>query len=155
MPGFYREAIAVDRSTLERHSDAMLRRAAQLSNDVAGAGSGRRRFRPPKSTAGWPSICPKNYPGALPPDLQEPRVSIQPHEIVLACRLREAGLSSVVFLTIDPYLQQPNVLALRVRKVRVGSLPLPLTKILDGIAEGVRHSGLRIEWRQAEGDPVA
>ena len=36
-------------------------------------------------------------------------------------------------LTIDAYLHEPNVLALRIRRARAGALPVPLAQVLDGM----------------------
>jgi hypothetical protein len=34
-------------------------------------------------------------------------------------------------------------------------LPLPLTQVLDGVAEAARRLKLHLAWRQVDGDPVA
>jgi hypothetical protein len=60
----------------------------------------------------------------------------------------------VVSLIVEPSLPEPNVLALRIRKARAGMLPVPLGKILDRISQAARKTGLRLQWRQAGGDPV-
>ena len=52
-------------------------------------------------------------------------------------------------------MPKPNVLALRIRSARAGWVPIPLRTFLDAIGQAVRRAGLRIEWRQADGDPVA
>jgi hypothetical protein len=44
---------------------------------------------------------------------------------------------------------------MRIRGARAGSVPLPLARILDGIARGAAELDLRLEWLQTDGDPVA
>jgi hypothetical protein len=52
-------------------------------------------------------------------------------------------------------LADPATLAVRIRKVRAGHLPLPLKQILETVDEKIRATGLQFRWRQADGDPVA
>ena len=64
-------------------------------------------------------------------------------------------VSTVLTLTVEPYVPEENVLALRIVRVRAGLVPMPLEKVLDGISDAARRSEWRLEWRQSGGDPVA
>jgi hypothetical protein len=48
-----------------------------------------------------------------------------------------------------------GVVAVRIRQARAGALPLPIERVLTAVSEASRRAGAAIEWRQAEGDPVA
>jgi hypothetical protein len=47
------------------------------------------------------------------------------------------------------------VLALRLKRARAGALPLPLAGVLEAVSHVVRKLEMPLEWRQADGDPVA
>ena len=80
---------------------------------------------------------------------------ITPENVVLGCCARWAGMRMVLWMAVKPYLAEPDVLAIRICKVRAGHLPLPLKQVLSAFAAQLRRSELRVQWRQADGDPVA
>jgi hypothetical protein len=154
-PGFYRDALAVDTQNQEEQSDQMLKRMAALVSDVNKPGKWRARFTADQIN-GWLAVdFVKNHHNALPPSFHDPRVSITPDGIVLACRYEGGIVSTVLTLTVEPYVPEENVLALRIVKVRAGLVPMSLEKVLKGISDAARQSDWRLEWRQSGGDPVA
>ncbi|MGD0384108.1 MAG: hypothetical protein ABSA77_11340 [Thermoguttaceae bacterium] len=154
-PKFYREALAVASEAREEGSDQMLQRMAALVSDVRKPGKWQGRFTA-EQINGWLAVdFVKNHHGALPPLFHDPRVSIDSEGIVLACRYEGWIVSTVLTLTVEPYVPEENLLALRIVRVRAGLVPMPLKKVLDGITDAARRSEWRLEWRQSGGDPVA
>jgi hypothetical protein len=154
-PKFYRDALAVEPEAQEKGSDQMLQRTAALVSDVQKPGKWHTRFTA-KQINGWLAIdFVKNHLAALPPQFSDPRVAIDSHGIILACRYEGGIVSTVLTLTVEPYVPDENVLALRIVRVRAGLVPMPLEKVLDGVSDAARRSEWRIEWRQRGGDPVA
>ena len=154
-PKFYKAAMALDAETQEQGSDEMLQRVAALVSDVRKVGKWHAHFTAAQIN-GWLAVdFVKNHPATLPPLFHNPRVSIDPSGIVLACRYEGQAISTVLSLTIEPYVPEESVLALRIVRVRAGLAPMSLEKVLDGIADAARRSEWRIEWRQRGGDPVA
>ena len=155
VPEFYGQALKADRRESRKASDEMLQRTAALASDLRKLGRWQAVFTEAQLN-GWLAVDRvENHPAALPAEIVDPRVHIEGSHLIVACRYQSGRASSVVSLTLEPYLVRPNVLAVRVRKARAGRLPLPLNRILDAISDGVRHTSFRIEWRQADGDPVA
>jgi hypothetical protein len=155
VPKFYRDALAVEPETQEKGSDEMLQRTATLVSDVQKAGKWHTRFTA-EQINGWLAVdFVKNHLATLPPQFSNPRVAIDSDGIVLACRYEGGIVSTVLTLTVEPYVPDENVLALRIVRVRAGLVPMPLEKVLDGISDAARRSEWRIEWRQSSGDPVA
>ena len=155
IPKAYREAIAIDPATLREGSDQMLRQAAALVSDVRREGEWQALFTD-RQINGWLAVdLLENHPDALPESMSDPRVAIGPDRIMLFCRVRRANLDSVVTLTVEPYVPEPNVLALRIRHARAGIVPVPLQQVLDTISEAIGRTDLRLTWRQTDGDPVA
>jgi len=155
VPDFYRHALEVDPVRQREASDRMLQEAAALASDLKKRGPWRAVISA-EEINGWLAVdLVENHPGTLPPRLSDPRVAIEPDHLTLACRFRRGTLSGVASLTIDVYLAEPNVIALRICKARAGVLPVPLKKVLDTVSQAVRGTEYRLQWRQADGDPVA
>ncbi|MHC4180745.1 MAG: hypothetical protein ACYSWU_24865, partial [Planctomycetota bacterium] len=79
----------------------------------------------------------------------------RPGRMTLAGRLTRGGTTSVVTVTVEPYLPEPNVLAVRIRRARAGLVPMPLGEILHSFSEAAAQLDLRLRWRRADRDPVA
>lgn len=155
VPEFYRQALDVDLRESRSASDEMLQQTTALASDLRKSGHWQAVFTEAQLN-GWLAVDrAENHAHALPAEITDPRIHIKGSKLIVACRYQSGSINSVVSLTLEPYLTRPNVLAVRVRRARAGSLPLPLNRILDAIADGVRRTSFRIEWRQADSDPVA
>lgn len=155
VPEFYQQAVDVEPTHQQADCDAVLKKATALASDL-------KRSRPWQATFseseinGWLAVdLVKNYAGCLPASIRDPRVTIAPDRVTVACRYREGRINTVLWLSLDVYLEAPNVVALRVRKARAGALPLPLDDVLKQIGQATGRLHWRIEWQQADGDPVA
>jgi hypothetical protein len=155
VPEFYR--LAVDRGESEQRDarDQFVAQATALAGDLNHAGRWQTLFSADQINAWFALELKTNFPELLPGDLLEPRISIQQHEATVACRYQRGDVSAVLSLTIDVYLTESNVLALRIRRARAGALPVPLAQVLDGISHAARQLNLHLEWRKTHGDPVA
>ena len=154
-PDFYRQAVAVDPAAQKEASDQMLRRATALRSDVEKLGPWEALFTA-EQINGWLAVdLVQNHPDVLPESFHDPRTDIQPDGITVACRVERGGIEGVVTLTVEPYMAAPNVLGLRIRGVHAGLVPLPLAQVLDAISKAADQMNLRLEWQQADGDPVA
>jgi hypothetical protein len=155
VPEFYREALVQDDAKARAASDKVIQRTSLLASDLNKAGRWQVLFTAAEIN-GWLAVdLVENRPIELPPGFEEPRVAITPTQVLLACRVRQFGVSSVVSLVIEPYLARPDVIGLRFRGVRAGSIPLPLRQLLDGLTRQAEQNNLLVEWRQDGGDPVA
>ncbi len=147
--------MAVEPEVQKKASDEMLHRVAALVNNVKKPGKWKIAFTA-EQINGWLAVdLVNNHPHTLPPYLSDPRVEIDSDRIVLACRYKQGIISTVMTLTVEPYLPEENVLALRIEKARAGLLPMPLGRVLDAISQAAMLSEWRVEWRQSGGDPVA
>ena len=154
-PAFYREALEADPAEQEKASDQMLQQATALASALKKTGRWEAVITA-EQINGWLAVdMVKNHPNALPPTLRDPRVTIGPNTITVACRLEQDGQSSVISLTVEPYMSEPNVLALRIVKARMGLLPMPLGNVFDRLSQAARDMRLHLKWGQASGDPVA
>jgi hypothetical protein len=154
-PAFYREAMAVEPAVLEKASDRMLQKTTALAGAVKKKGHWEALFTA-EQINGWLAVdMVRNHPTTLPPTLRDPRVVIDPNHVTIACRFEQGGAQSVLSLTVEPYVPEPNVIALRIVKARAGLLPVPLGRVIDGLSEAARRMHFGLEWRRAGSDPVA
>jgi hypothetical protein len=159
-PKFYRDAMQIDQAVLEQGSSQMLQRGSALMSNVQRAGRWEAVFTADQIN-GWLAVdFARNHPDTLPATMRDPRVAITARHITLACRRDGGTLSSVLSLTLEPYvpeasLPERNTVALRIVRARAGLLPLPLDDVLKTLRESVQQSGCHLEWRNLDGDPVA
>jgi hypothetical protein len=155
VPEFYLAAIEQDEAVQAEANDECLRQAAALASDVQRPGYWQADFSV-EQINGWLAVdLEKNYPHALPEELENPRVDVHQRETTLAFGYRQGEATTIVSIKFDLYLNSPNVVAVRVRGVRAGLLPVPLSSVLEGISTAARNFDLELEWRQSHGDPVA
>lgn len=155
VPGYYREALAVDTAELARGSDELLAHAGTLASDAQRQGHWRALFTA-KQLNGWLAVDrPRNHPTLLPPELCDPRVAIDRGGIWLAGRWGSGRVAPVCSLRLDICVLEPNTLAVRIRSMRAGLFPLPMQSLLDGVSQAAGDNGVHLTWKQTGGDPVA
>ena len=155
VPEFYQRAMAVDPAVYETGSDQMLQRTTTLVSDAKKPGRWQTLFTE-EQINGWLAVdLVKNHANALPSTVSDPRVRIEPDRVTFACRVQQGRWRSVLSLMIDVYLSAPDTVALRFRKARAGAMPLPLDTLLNHASEAARRARWRVNWSQADGDPVA
>jgi uncharacterized protein YpmS len=154
-PEFYRQALKIEPAKAADRSDRMLQRATALAGEVKEKPKWHAVFTADEIN-GWLAVdLVKNHARSLPPDLHDPRVSIIPGELTIACQMRRGGFTTVLSLAIDAYLSGPGEIAVEIKKARAGRLPLPLGDVLEQISTAARRASIPIQWRQKDGNPVA
>jgi len=155
VPTFYCQALVAEPETARRGSDELLEIATALMNMTHHEGKWYAVVTE-EQVNGWLAVdLVENHPELLPTGAIDPRVRLQPGRARIACGYHYPGLSTVVSVSFDLYLAEPQVIALRVHSARAGAIPVPIKPIVDGVAEAAERLNLRVEWRQAHGDPVA
>ncbi|MEN6407520.1 MAG: hypothetical protein ABFC77_13745 [Thermoguttaceae bacterium] len=154
-PAYYRNALVGDPAAMEQASDRMLQKTTALVSAVKKKGHWQVRFTT-EQINGWLAVDRvRNHPKSLPPTLHDPRVVLDAHGITIACRYRKDGLETVLSMTFEPYLHEPNVVALRIIKARAGLLPAPLGPVIDHLSEAAEQLHFDLQWRRDGADPVA
>ena len=154
-PDAYRDAIEIKPAVLEEASDQMLQKTTALVSDVEREGDWEALFTAEQINGFLAVDLARNHPAALPKWLSDPRVAIKPDRVMLFGRIRRGKFDSVVTLAVEPYVPNPNVLALRIRGVRAGIVPMPLGNVLEAVSQTAQRSDIRLHWKQTDGDPVA
>ena len=155
VPRFYQQALSAEPAVRQQHSDRLLENAAALASSVARQGRWQALFTA-EEINGWLAVdAVKNFPELLPPGVADPRVTIERDRIAVGCRYLDGPVETVLTLEGEAYLEEPNVLAVRIRRARAGSLPAPLGSLLAGISRAADAAGVQLHWLQSDGDPVA
>lgn len=155
VPEFYSDVLDDDSQRRQLASDTMIQKATVLASDVRKAGRWEAIFTE-EELNGWLAVdLEQNHPGALPPEVVDPRVALEDGSLKLGCRTRWGGLETVLSLTMEVYLDEPGVVGLRLRNVRAGALPLPMADVLEQIGQLGGRQGYLVRWQQSGGDPVA
>ena len=155
VPEFYRQALVPDVARDRKGSDELLESATAIVNSSKKPGPWYALVTEDQIN-GWLAVdLVQNHADLLPPSVVDPRVHIESGRATIACRYSYPGLSTVISVAFEIYLAEPHVVALRIHAARAGSLPVPIKPIVDGVAQLAESLNLRVEWRQAHGDPVA
>jgi hypothetical protein len=155
VPEFYQRALvtaAADHESGERFE----RQALALHNQVRHAGEWEARFTEDEINAWLAAVLPEKFPQALASGLSNPRVAIEGDIIRLALRYERGSTSTIVSLIARVHLtDEPNEIAVEIRDVRAGALPVPLARFLDEIKVHAVHAGFPLRWTETAGLPVA
>jgi hypothetical protein len=156
VPEWYEQAVAAtDSAAQQKASGQMEQRTADLVSGLESTGRWEVVFTE-QQINGWLAVGLKEkHPDALPEGFTEPRVRIEPDGVSGACQVERGPVSGVISLKVDVYLTEPNVVAVRIRRARLGRLPWPLDKILGSISESASRAEIPLRWSRTEGDPVA
>lgn len=154
VPPFYAAALAQPSSSVHDASDALVREAAALVSDLRKSGRWQALFTVEQINGWLADDLQKNHPTLLPATVSDPRVAIANNQLMVGFRWQQPKWNVVVSLAAEIYLRQPNVVAVRIRKVRAGGLPLPLKNLLHDLIAAGRGLDLQIDEQQIDGDPL-
>ncbi len=155
VPEFYEQALACDHETALAANDELLQRAAALASEVKKPGTWKASFTEDQIN-GWLAVdLPNNHPTALPTGVSEPRVRLDEDRVLVGFRLENDSFTGVVSAEADVYWTEDQRLAVSLRRLQAGALPLPLGMIMDRIREAVEDVQWQIRWIDEGSGPVA
>ncbi|QDV42684.1 hypothetical protein Enr13x_25340 [Stieleria neptunia] len=157
VPEFYERAIAapppqdVAESVEQLESDVQ-----KLQDDVAQPGLWQARFAAEQINAWLIDQLPKRFPTLEAKGLQEPRVMIEDGLLMAAARFKDQRLDAVLSCELSVQLtDQPNRLAVSIKQIRAGALPLPLSQFKDRIKLIASKTNLNLQWETRDGESIA
>ena len=156
VPEFYTQALARPAAEPAKAAYKFEQQVLELKNDTRREGEWQATFSVEEINGWLANDLPVKFPMALPNTVSDPRVAISPQMIQVACKYSDARITSVISLGAEPKMtNEPNVIAIRIRQVRAGALPVPLANFLQQISEHSAKSGVPLRWGEEDGDPVA
>lgn len=156
VPDFYEAALQTESLDAQEAGDQLERQMFTLHNDLKHEQSWEANFTDQQINGWLSSDLNEKFPSLIPAEVTQPRVVFEDGVARVAFQLRSTKLSTIVSFQLEPRLtDQPNELAIVVTNVRAGAVPLPLGDILDRIATKAGQAGLKLQWAQSHGHPVA
>lgn len=157
VPDFYIQATSGQSLDHDRFAERQMRAGvAQLQNDAARNGSWKANFSDRQINAWLESELPTKFPRLLAHGASEPRVVIRDGKLLAAARFQKGHIDTVVSCEVDVQLtEQPNILALHVKNLRAGALPIPLERFLGGVSREAAMGNLSVQWDRTDQGPVA
>ena len=72
-------------------------------------------------------------------------------------RIRHARyFSPFIVIVGDIFVAEPSgEIALRIKQVKSGVLPIPFARFVEGLSDHVQQNGVDVAWTEFDGDPVA
>lgn len=158
VPEFYERAVAAALPPAQRRaaSDQLERQVLELHNDARRTGAWQLTLSEQQLNAWLETDLTGKFPHALPGAVREPRVHLAPGAVQVACRYEGQHWQGVLWLTAELSLtDQPNEIAIRLRELRAGWLPLPLNQMIERVSTQAQQLGVPLRWTQQDADPVA
>lgn len=155
-PHFYQKRVSIEHGVALEAGDDVEQSLAQFHNDIRRHGDWKIELKE-QSINGWLAAhLPEKLPHALPSQVSDPRVAIDESSCKLAFRAKLIGIRVVVWGAVEPYItDEPNVLAIRIKSVRSGWFPLPISGFTESFSTAANNAGFRVRWSQDQGDPLA
>lgn len=156
VPDFYEQALVMEPAVAKLAGNELEQQILATQNQFA-EGENWQLVVSDDQINGWLATdLNEKFPKMLPPEATQPRVKFQDGKAQIACRINTPKFSTILSIHIETYLtERPNEIAVRFHKVRAGSLPVPLTEMLDEITNSGHQAGIAVRWSQLDGDPVA
>lgn len=155
-PQFYQQALQIEPEQQREAGHELEKSVLDLHNTARTEGRWEAVFTEAQVNGWLAADLPEKFPHMLPVGTDQPRVSIDPQRIKIACRYQHGKINTVVSFDLSVNLTtEPNTLAVRVSQVRAGALPVPLKRFLAPITKAGADSDIALRWSQADGDPVA
>ena len=106
---------------------------------------------------GWlVSDLPEKFPGALPAEIQDPRIIFGDGFFELVFKVNRGNVQGVVIAKADVFCTSiPNEIAMKIVDVRAGFVPLPIDPWLERITRSLAKMGVPLYWTTDVGEPVA
>jgi hypothetical protein len=155
VPPFYAAAVSVPPERQREAGDRLLESAAALVSNVQKEGEWQAIFTSEQINGWLATQLDETFPGLLPEYVLDPRVTVGPDGILFGCRYLKGNVETVVSLKAELFVNESNVLKVRLRHARAGAFPLPLGNVLEGVTRVATDLELQLSWLQADGDPVA
>jgi hypothetical protein len=154
-PAFYRRGMAIDSDSLFTGSAAFIKQTSALIEKAPKKEGWETAFKE-QDMNGWLSTDAVGLLGGpLSHAASDPRIAIESDRLAVGCKVGLGKLTVVPSAEFDVYVPEPHIVALRVRRARIGAIPFPLSPLLGEISRQAESMGLLLHWEQSAGDPVA
>jgi hypothetical protein len=156
VPEFYARATKPRSSGVTRTKRPQASDTQHVKTDETQTGFWNADFSDDEINAWLIEELPRKFPRLLAKGASEPRVVIEDNRVLAAVRYKNRRFDIVISCELEVELtEQPNMLALRVKDLKAGALPLPLSNFLKGISTEAAKGDIEIRWDVTDSGPVA
>ncbi len=154
-PTFYKESIAVAPDIQQSRNKEMLRKVRNLNNDIQKVDTPWTGSFADDDLNGYLAVeVAKESSNLFPKEIKEPRLSIKNRELEFACRVEEGPLVGILHLTLGISVSEPNALTIRIKKVKLGRLPISRDKPKEILLDALKKQGYEVKEGTEDGDPT-
>ncbi|MGB7344690.1 MAG: hypothetical protein WBD20_10775 [Pirellulaceae bacterium] len=156
VPEFY--AKASERLPLKTReaSQRLQHDVEKLQTDVGRLGSWHAAFSDAEINAWLFEELPKRFPRLLSKGMKDPRIVIEDDRVLVAAHYQDRTFDTIVSFEVEVELtEKANMLALRLKNLRAGALPMPLSRFLKGITREAARGDVDVKWDMTKAGPVA
>lgn len=155
VPPYYQQALELDEDVLETGSREFEGRATALYSDSQKIGSWQATFTADQINSWLADQFAKNLADELPDQVREPRVAISRNDITLGFRSHVGWTDAVVSVTASVYVTESGAIAVHLKSVHAGSVPMPVLQVADELAKACQSLSLPVRWTRHDNQPVA
>lgn len=154
IPEFYRRAAPDASADLVELDDQCTRTILTLAGDFEHRGPWEATFSAAQVNAWLLIELQRRFPDVLPAGYSDPRIAIDSHRGRIGIVAGEAT-PRIYSIEFDLFRASESAIGVRIHRVRIGAIPLPLGAVVEEISAAASRSDVPLTWRQAQGDPVA
>jgi len=156
VPEFYAQATKQLPFKTRAASDRLQLDVKQFQQDISRLGSWSAAFSDEEINAWLVEELPKRFPELLARGMEDPRIAIEEDRILVAARYQDRRFDTIVSFEVEVELtEEANMLALRLKNLRAGALPMPLNKFLKGITREAARGDIDVKWDMTQSGPIA
>lgn len=156
VPEFYEQALAhqSDPEVRQESAKEFDQRAWRLVAELQHAPAWSEEFRQDDVNSWLAEELHTKYPELVPPGVSQPRVMLREENIQIGFRFDDTRFQGIISLEVRPWVPAANQLAIEVRSVKAGLIPIPLERVIDELSRQLEANGWRIEWTHNGGNDV-
>ncbi|QDT13741.1 hypothetical protein [Planctomycetes bacterium K23_9] len=156
VPEFYAKATNLLPVQTREASERLQHDVEKFQSDVGRLGSWSAAFSDAEINAWLIEELPKRFPRLLAKGMNDPRIVIEDDCVLVAARYQDRRFDTIISFEVEVELtEEANMLALRLKNLRAGALPMPLNKFLKGITREAARGDVDVKWDMTQAGPIA
>jgi hypothetical protein len=154
-PAYYRQIDTLSDDDRTAESRQFVQQSSAVFNQIENEPAWSGTFRESQINAWLAGDFERKHGDLLPRGVSDPRVSFENGCVALAFQLQRGPVSTIVSASGRMWLPESNFVAIELKSVRAGVIPMPAGYVVQTISSAAKSAGLDLEWKQHDGNPVA
>lgn len=156
-PDFYQDSIRISEEEAFKSGESFEIAGLYLRNDIVEEETWYAEFFEDHINGWLASDLPRKFATAIPDNMREPRVKIEPEKFRVGAATEIHGIETVLVAAIDFFpTDSAGEFGLRVLSVHAGQMPIPVSFFIQPATELLQKHRIRVRWYDDDhGMPVA